>query len=74
MEKYMGNTMDKKLYMNQQRALAAQKAYCILGCINRGVASRTRELIVPLCFALVRPHLDYCVQTWGSQHKEGVVL
>jgi len=41
--------MDKKLDSRQQSALVAQKANCILGCIRRGVASREREVFVPLC-------------------------
>jgi len=38
------------------------------------VASRLRELILSLCSTLVRPHLEYCIQVWGTQHRKDVEL
>ncbi|GAB0178711.1 hypothetical protein GRJ2_000336400 [Grus japonensis] len=66
--------IDGKLNKTWQCTFAAQKANCILGCIKRGVTSRSREVILPLYSALVRPHLEYCVQLWGSQYRRDMAL
>jgi len=73
-EKDLGVLTDKKLNKTWKYSLETQKTDCILGCIKRSVASKARKVILPLCSALVRPHLESCIQFWSSQHRKDIDL
>lgn len=65
----------KFVSMSQQRALAVKKvAAGVWGCIRRSVASRLREMILPLCSALVRPRLECSVHFWAPRYERDMEL
>ena len=73
-EKDFGVLVDARFNMSWQCVLAAQRANLILDCTERSMTSRSREVILPFYSALVRLHLQYCIQFWGHQHQKDIEL
>ena len=65
-EKNLVMSAEAQLNMSYKCAQVANRANGTLSCNRNSVASRNKEVIIPLCSALVRPHLKYCVQFWVS--------
>lgn len=71
-EKDLGVIINQNLKVSQQCLTAAKKGNQILGLIYRTFSMRSKEIIVRLYKALVRPHLDYCIQAWRPHLQKDI--
>ena len=71
-EKDLGVTFSANMKVSEQCEIAASKGNQILGLIRRTIMYKEKQLIVPLYKAIVRPHLEYCIQAWTPYHKKDI--
>ena len=70
-EKDLGVTFSADMKVPKQCGIAASKINQIIGLIRR-TSMYKKQLIVPLYKAIVRPHLEYCIQAWRPYRKKDI--
>ena len=74
-EKDLGVTINANMKVSEQCRIAASKGNQVLGMIRRKITYKDKSLIVgglPLYKAIVRPHLEYCIQTWSPYLRKDI--
>ena len=71
-EKDLGVTISADMKVSEQCDIAASKGNQILGLIRRNITYKGKKLIIPLYKAIVRPHLEYCIQAWRPYRKKDI--
>ena len=71
-EKDLGVTISADLKVSEQCGIAASNGNQILGLIRRNITYKGKKLIIPLYKAIVRPHLEYCIQAWRPYRKKDI--
>ena len=71
-EKDLGVTMNANMKVSEQCRIAASKGNQVLGMIRRNITYKEKCVIIPLCKAIVRPHLEYCIQAWSPYLRKDV--
>ena len=71
-EKDLGVTFSADMKVSEQRGIAASKRNQIIGLIRRTIMYKEKQLIVPLYKAIVRPHMEYCIQARKPYHKKDI--
>ena len=71
-EKDLGVSMNANMKVSEQFRIAASQVNQILGMIRRNITYKEKSLIVPLYKAIVRPHLEYCIQAWSPHLRKDI--
>ena len=64
--------MNANMKVSEQCIIAASKGDQVLGMIRRNITYKEKSLIIPLYKAIVRPHLEYCIQTWNPYLRKDI--
>ena len=62
--------MNANMKVSEQCRIAASKGNQIPGMIRRNITYKEKSFIVPLYKAIVRPHLEYCIQAWNPHLRK----
>ena len=73
-QKDLGVIIDNSLKPSRQCVAAAKTANRVLGTIKRSIEYKSVNMIKSLYVGLVRPHLEFAVQSWSPQLKKDIVL
>ena len=71
-EKDLVVTMNANMKVSEQCRVAASKGNQVLGMIRRNITYKDKRLIVPMYKAIVRPHLEYCIQAWSPYLRKDI--
>ena len=71
-EKDLWLTMNDNMKVSEQCRIAASQGNHILGVIRRNITYKEKSLSVPLYNAIVRPHLEYCIQAWNPHLRKDI--
>ena len=71
-EKDLGVTFSGDMKVSEQCGIAASKGNPIHGLIRITITYKEKQLIIPLYKAIVRPHLEYCMQAWRPYRKKDI--
>ena len=73
-EKYLGVTMNANMKVSEQLRIAASKGNQVLGMIRINITYKEKSLTSPLYKAIVRPHLEYCIQVWSPYLRKDIYI
>ena len=73
-ERDLGVIVDNNFKCSEQCRIAASAANRILGLIRRTIECKSKDTVVRLYKALVRPRLEYCIQAWCPYLKKDIAI
>ena len=66
--------MNANMKVSEQCRIAESKGNQVLGMILRNITYQENSLIVSLYKAIVRSHLEYCIQAWNPHLRKDIYI